>query len=611
MPTWAQKVAQTRLVGAKRYHIKQRLSPPQQSSGITMKSTANRKRKSSSFSGSSNTGGVELPRIPHIPVDLVPQFLQTLKMTTKFFQKHTSETYTVVDWEKQNNHSSSAMDNLVSHPNGNLASSSQDVHSSLMNRMDSAAAGAGADQATDEAAERELNMKKAVHNWMEDVKRFARRKQQQPLVGSEGDAAAPIATNNTAEVVKERPSVPYAFFLYLWGIQQTHDRVAVRRSTQFLSGLLLQKSKDSRRHLEQEAQLSQWVSNIMGKGVIWRKPDCAIKELPLLHREAFANLSWLLSNGYGTMYPKIGVAAKSLRHQCPNIEATQVSTTTSMPEFRRLRDIALRYGEEEISRVERLVEKANACLVILVPRVGVTDASESVPDTATEQLDDKETDKPEAKDDSSDDESDIEWEDGDTPDEVGLSLAGSHLSAVEQTIAAMEASGATLFRGRELEIDFDRPQEQSSDPQNSTDQDKTADVRKKLEKYTVKLSNRHLNRLKLWLDGLQNADNLILQPDSSSLVTLSAESSKLRLFLVQQLTTSKDQVSRVLFSASRLSIEANKPNTESAAPEARHPNIGLRLGGDNSRLRAILRQKKRKSSSSHRSTRIRIKCKSR
>ena len=562
-----------------------------------MNPAASRKRKKNAPLSSSNAQ-VELPRIPHVPTELIPQFLQTLQVTTKFFSKRPSDAFTIRDWEKENEGSSGASINPSNANTSNTSESNEDVHGSLMDRMHSATAAAdqAATVAANEASERQASMKRAVHRWMEDVKRFARRKQQAAT-----EESTTLGNPNATEV-KERPSVPYAFFLYLWGMQQIHNRVAVRRSALFLSSLLLQKSKDCRQHLELDSQLSDWVSNIVGKGVLWKNPDRASKELPLLHREAFATLSFLQSNGYAVMYPKIGVAAKSLRHQCPNLEATDVSTSSSMPEYRRLRDVALRYGQEETRRVSKLVNKADACLEILVPRVGVTETAvvESSHKDSTEATtgDQNNTnDTAQTKDDSSDDESDIDWEDGDAPEDIPL--PGSHRSAVDQTIAAMEASGATMLRGGELEIDFDVPQEEVLDSQSATDESRNLEARKKLEKYTRQLSERHLNRLTLWLDGLRSADNLTKKTKSASLVTLSSETSRLRVSLIQELTESKEQVSRVLSSASRLNIAVKEQNANAPSIERRQQHRSLGLGGDNgSRLSTILRQQKRKSNTS-------------
>jgi hypothetical protein len=60
-------------------------------------------------------------------------------------------------------------------------------------------------------------------------------------------------------------------------------------------------------------------------------------------------VSILLSSRYGAMYPKIGVAVMSLCHRCSNLETKEISSTTSMPEYRRLCDMAKRRFDEWMS----------------------------------------------------------------------------------------------------------------------------------------------------------------------------------------------------------------------------------------------------------------------
>lgn len=584
---------------------------------------AARKRKRTII-GNNGATAVELPNIPNVPIVLVPPFLEALQRSAKFFSKHTESNYTIVDWKKRSEDASNGHQGSSSNSTrfGNSSASTGSVHGDLMNRMESAAAGAGQDAATvSDAQERKQSMQKAVEQWMEEVKYFARRKSVPSQANpSNCHGANYHPSNNPQSETKERPSVPYALFLYLWGMQQEHDRVAVRRSALFLSSLLLQKSMDCRQHLELESNVADWVSSIVGERVLWKNKERAKNELPLLHQEAYATLSFLLHAGYGTLYPKICVAAKSLRHQCPQIEAEQVSTNTSMSELRRLRDLALRYGQEEVRRVDKLIRKADECLELLVPRLGLeTEAANTNPSTDKSgnvtRSSPTEGGKDAANDHSSDEDSDIDWEEGDEPGayfESGLTTSqGSHVSTVDRTMAAMQATGATLLLGGELEIDFDVPDEEVSDGITAVDNGENSVARKKLEKLVDKLTTRHLSRLTLWLDGLRNADGLKLQSASSSLVSLPSESLAPRLNLIHQLTVTKQEVSRVLSSSSRLNIDARKGDINDDITNTRP--ITVSLGGkqiERFHLQ-LLREKKRRTNRQSHSTRIQIKCKSR
>jgi hypothetical protein len=137
-------------------------------------------------------------------------------------------------------------------------------------------------------------------------------------------------------------------------------------------------------------------------------------------------------------------------------------------------------------------------------------------------------------------------------------------------------------------------------------------VHKKLEKNTRQLSEWHLNHLTLWLDGLPNADNLTDQVESVLFVTMPSESSKLCLGLIQKLSMTKQQVSKVLFSASHLRIEFIEQKDELAGSERRKQSLGFALGRANANRPStgiLHQQKKGKLTSSHHSTRIQIKCK--
>jgi hypothetical protein len=580
-----------------------------------------RRRHVSSFTGNAGHHGdttnnnlVDLPRIPGVPIEAIPLFLEALRVTTKFYQKQISSPYTIIDWEKRGD--GTGVNHRFAGTNAN--NNDNTLHETIMNRLEVASA-EQQQSSTEEIKERERGLKfcNVVEKWMEDVKNLARRrhqKSQNTAVGNHrSETEAEEMTNPQGE--KEKQSVPFSFFMYLWKMQQEHERVTVRRSALFLSGLLLQKSKDCRSHLEQESNLAVWVSRIVAKGTIWKNSDRAVTELPLLQREAFALLSYLLDHGYGKLYPKLGVAATSLRHQCPNLQIVEVSTTTSMAEWRRLRDVALRYGPEEIRRIDRLVQKADTCLEILVPRIGVERVSTGEQDAQGDRLVVNKANDPDKNNESSG-ESDIDWEDGDGFEEGNLdwyvsvpAAQDSHTLAVDRTIAAMEASGHTILRGGELEIDFDQNVE-DLDGDQAANQSRDIDIRKKLEIYIQKLSSRHLTRISAWLDGLRNADNLALQPGSASLVSLSSELMKLRINLIGQISESKQAILRAISSASRLNIVSRRDDTGSTNGLALSRTAPLGMGGNHGRFDHLLREKKRKRKQNN-ANRIQIKCRSR
>jgi hypothetical protein len=539
--------------------------------------------------------------IPGVPTGVIPPFLNALKVTTKFFQIKKKEPFSIVDWDilcnnDNNNNNNTALGgrrrrgritNIVNNCNNSHNNKDEiddvninvNVHDTIMNRMESSSAAASAISSSSSTND-ELQNKfvQAVQSWIDHVKYLAQREHREPdhnqtLEETKEETAATSSNNNgllQAEELKKKQKkpIPYSMFLYLWEMQQKHNRVAVRRSALLLSALLLQKSKDCRFHLDQDTCLADWVSNIVASSdlkmvVVWKNADRAIRELPLLHREALSLLDHLIHNGYGRMYAKLGVAAKNLKRQCTSLniseESDSATTPNSMAIWRKLRDVALLHGEKEVVKVDKLLNGADKCLEILVPRIGGIDDQlldesrrRTHEDQQKENSSDDHNNTIDECDDDSDDGSGIDWEDGDEVESKHEQY--SHLSAVEMTISAMEASGTH----EELEINFDRRvNEVDEDNTDNNNELMNGNIRKKLEKTIQKLASRHLIRLSAWLDGLRNSDSLVLM-DSASLVALSSKNTELRLKLIKRLSVVKEEVTRVLASASRLNIQVDK-----------------------------------------------------
>lgn len=319
-----------------------------------------------------------------------------------------------------------------------------------------------------------------------------------------------------------------------------------------------------------------------------------IIQLSLLQNEAITLMTHLVDKGFGRMYVKLAVALKSLRHRCiPNVLDTSdfsIPTTTlpGMANWRRLRDFALLHGRDEIRKVRKLLDRADECLEILVPRIeGVRHPSHSASwekqsvsgkRQGQELLHNKtdlnhhcDSSNINSNEDSSEsDESDIDWEDGDEIEKNDSKSAARtqnlHLSAVEKTMAAMEKTvGNTLFSGGRLEIDFNRRVDEGC--VNIGDNSISSNARRNLEKIVQKLSNRYLVRLSAWLDGLRNSDNLVWS-ESSSLVSLPPANDKLRLELIDSLSALKQDASTAIASASRLSIWVNETMNDAQAHSA-------------------------------------------
>ena len=539
-----------------------------------------------------------LPKIPGVPYGHIPIFMEAIRKTSKFFKERASQHFTISDWERIN------VESTGDHCNGNPGNetvakmNNESLHDSIMDRMDAISYKSESNSTGSsnvDGCQRKFVM--AVIAWVDDVKHLTRQGKRQQCT-TETSFIPPVSMlserQQSIEKQNSMQSVAYSIFLYLWEMQQQHKRVTVRRSALFLSGLLLLRSKDCRFHLDQESHLAEWVSNIGVKidNINYQNSDSKIIQLVLLQKEAISLINMIVDRGFGKMYSKLAVAAKSLRHRCATslVESSDLPlsmmTSPDMANWRRLRDFSLLHGRKEIQKVRKLLDKADECLEILVPRMGgiklptfsssaganrdegyleevnSSNNQDSNHNHGNENIDDGE--------DYSDD-GDIDWEDGDEIEEYDAKTKKDeknlHLSAVERTMVAMEKTGeGILFSGGRLEIDFDRQaKEECGDNEAGNINDDHAleinKVRRRLETIVRKLSIKHLVRLSAWLDGLRNSDNLV-KTESSSLVSLSQENSDLRLELIDQLSALRQDVSRIISSAMRLNIKAHKGTNE-------------------------------------------------
>lgn len=586
-------------------------------------------------SESATMAALDLPNIPNVPMAVVPEFVHALRVATKFYAKCHDQPY----YDYKEGSSSSSNNDEHTHDNNTENENGEErglVLNSWMQRMEAATESTTTPE-SQEVQERKERMHDATGRWLESVKHFAKSAQHREKLASSAAAAAGTAADNpgnegrTEQLV--RISVPYACFLYIWDLQQSHDRIAVRRSAVYLTGLLLQRSKDCRFHLEQGDHLDQWMKSTL----LDYRPTKSKDDLPLLQSEANYWLNSLVEQGYAHLYPKIRVACQRLRQNYPHLQTTTIdatssmSTFTSMADCRRIRDIALEYGHKEVVQIQRWIDRAHECLEILVPRVGVVEESPSGTTTCQADEGEKEEKMNDTKNGRAGDEEgdeDIDWEDGgedDFDDGTSMTLPNfEHLSAVERTLAAMESAGG--LQGGEIEIDFrsdpNKNEDEDFQPVGADAEEERAAALAKFLKCVSRLSRRHMPRLSVWLEGLRNADNLVTSTNGKSLVSLPSDAASRRSQLVQRLTELKQTISSVLKSAVKLDINTGTGN-ESTETHANRlvdseatslPSLRLSSNTSNNQTRenlmaAVRRQKPKSRATS--SNRIQIKFRSR
>jgi hypothetical protein len=377
-------------------------------------------------------------------------------------------------------------------------------------------------------------------------------------------------------------SVPVSCFRYLWDMGQEHSRLAARRASLHLCGALLQKSSECRMYVAADDILLTWVTCVVGAQNLK-----ASTEQPVSCWQAEA-LIWLshLSEEYGDLYPKFRVARQFQEQRCSSSLHT-VETNSTMPDMRRLRDIAMKYGDREIDKVEKLIQRAHGCLDVCVPRMG--DEAGSITAWAVAVAGSSI-----AEEDENDD--DIKWEDGD--EEISEDNTGGHAAAVERTLEAMACAGG--FQDGTMEINLAR-NESYEDSNDVVDEN----ARIVLQKTVQSIESRHLKRISSWVDALIKADGLVLK--DKSLVVISVDESRKRGELLRRLLDKKRMLASILASATRLGISVNAGDTNEPAPRPAAAASNLPPQRQRAVLAAVAKRRSDTKAAGRRSTKLQIK----
>ncbi|CAB9501697.1 expressed unknown protein [Seminavis robusta] len=470
--------------------------------------------------------GVDLPDIPGVPAEVIPLFVHAIKVSTKFFQHESLMPYTSTNNSEEEEEQSSEeqeQDGITT------SSGSRSALDQVLNRMD--ASTQENSETRQQHKERKLKMRDAVQSWLAAVKRNVRTAPPPTTTAtSQEDATA----QNQYQQQQQRRSVPLSCFEYLWTIGHEHPRLAVRRAVLYMKRLLLTKSSDCRRFfLEEQTHLWQWVQMIVTTNGTEAKPFDPTKRL-LWQREGHALLLQLIQAQYDALYPKLIVSEQYLRQACmilPNEAQEQPSfvqgqddqaVITNMHSLRKLRDIAMAHGPEEIQRVQKLIRRSHQATDILVPRFGMEEDDKG----AT-------TEEPE-------------------PEET-------HAQAVERTLQAMAAMGGGLRNTGALQIQFDGSASGVAGPTTTTTTTTTIDnaaASQKLTQYARFLADRHWPRITAWIEGLTKADRLQKNrsKNNKALLLMSPQQGHARNELRQQLIHANAQIKTVLESAARLGL---------------------------------------------------------
>ena len=274
----------------------------------------------------------------------------------------------------------------------------------------------------------------------------------------------------------------------------------------------------------------------------------------------------------------------SLYHPNDSTSFGYFSSTTNnssvMIENRRIRDIAIKYCDREIKRVDRILRCVNQCMELIVPRFAKE--SNSIKTSSATHNDEEKitTVKNEAvlSHDKEDDEDDIDWEDGDDEDLLFNSNdtqeanydghqenEHNHEAAVENTLAMMRETGALQEGNLQIRIDLSSTGLRSSNSDGpDLDEKNKIEARELLSKCVNLLLDRHQPRIKSWLNALISADNMTssavyksareTRPTNVNVVLLPESARKRKDVVFQAISALSNQISTALSLTMKMGI---------------------------------------------------------
>ncbi|KAL7550994.1 hypothetical protein ACHAWF_017412 [Thalassiosira exigua] len=404
----------------------------------------------------------------------------------------------------------------------------------------------------------------------------------------------------------------------------------LRRAALALAGEILDRSADARAYLAGEGGRLLDLASVVeaagdepgGEEPTNGGADGEASPASTFRREA-TELVHRLASRFGRFYAQFVVASRLLGDASVGSSSdgaafisdggARLSKKARMSRLRRERDTALAHGEKACRSSERMVERADECFRVLVPRFGgfnveatgkpkdgsreerpserVGKANLTVESSVSNCKDDRNNDNNcgggggVADDAENDSDDSIDWEEGDddfSEEQINDSTqdASSVVDpqvAIEQTMDIMERAGALLDGELAVQVTVDSigaeeaPIERAtaaSQLESATSTISRAEVRRKLETIVKKLSTRQLPRFHQWIHALSHADGMheraVADPAPEvggaknggpvSLVLLPESKRALRRVLLQRMMKVRGEIESVLQSAARLGI---------------------------------------------------------
>ncbi|GAX22051.1 hypothetical protein FisN_6Hh298 [Fistulifera solaris] len=505
--------------------------------------------------------GVDLPDIPGLPVEVIPLHVHAVKVTAKLFGKsgaYASKPLYRRDDDRQERQAVSAHEETE---DGSLLKN-------IMQRVENATRNNVSTTEEQQRTKNEIQQKyqDGAQAWLNAIHRCVKdnKSRQTREASEEGRSAA--------------YSVPVSALQHLWTIGLDHSRYSVRRATQHLAGMLLEKSAECRSwwlqtdeedgvpsRRRERTSVIVWMDHVLAAPAGNEESDCSHGVWQL---EALDVLQHLERKGYGNLYPTLISAIQRFHQKCPvdvlslgdlddRVERKSIQAK-SMTTSRLLRDTAMERWDEMNRKVQKLIRKAKKCFDVLVPRVDGSVSAE--PSAKTEDVEEED--------------GDIDWEDGfdDSGAEINSAVHDgiAHADAVERTLEIMKNTGG-MHEGR-LEVSiFSRDEEKNGADAESRPQH--AETKEALDRVIRLLSVRYMPRLSAWSQALAIADSLKAKnagktrndddQHTISLVQMTEAEQACRSAVMQSCLEVRQELAHILQSAKRLGVELHESNAAS------------------------------------------------
>ena len=580
--------------------------------------------------------GIDLPDIPGLPVQIIPLHVHAIKSTTKYFKLYKDECVplfvTAPDYKSYATTSPLGIASLLGTRQGD-----EEEEVTLENILDRVSVVPAVTTGKVQGENGNDSSSSTNQNQVE-YDRIQSFNVKTQAMNAWLDAIYREVRHNAAN---KRPSttIPVAAMQHLWDVLAVdiqNRSWALRRASHHLLGHLAFRSSHARQFLLQDPvetgqdsnnRWLEWMNNKDKKDSSTSNSSETV-EYHCLQRESYTLLQLLEQKGYAQHYTSIIVLQRRMVQIWPHVTNNTttdnnylLSSNHNMVDWRQWRDLAIKHADKEELVLQKILVRCDTHLERLVPRMQNSNnndddnvknnlavllpKSELSITVAAEFANDKD-------DDDLDDIGDVDWENGfdedfsnednnngnynSKTDELpnDKNEQGRHEAAVNLTLSVLEASGRLREGG--LTVDMSGPSTSLVERKNGNESvdARTTKIRNKLSKFAAVLKDIHLPRLSLWIQGVVQADQLIMLTSSTALVNMSRQQQEERVVTLAKLTKLKNEVTRTLAAIRKLGINgddtdeklenATNNNNDSKPPAEITGSVSVKLAAGSAKV---------------------------